>query len=77
MYKENRQKDKRTPKVWWSDLSTKHEKKDGAKNFNRIFSQENLLEFKRMAALFQTKREEIRKKIHRQTHLQAGKQSAF
>lgn len=66
IYKVNKKKDRRSPKFWWSDDvdAAWKEKNEARKNFNRIASMENLLEFKRKAALFQRKkREEIRNKF--------------
>lgn len=64
-YKENRMKDNRTPKPWWSievDDAWK-QKAEARKKFNILSNQENLLDYKKKAATFlRLKREETRKK---------------
>lgn len=64
--KENKKKDTRTPKPWWSDKVDEawKNKTEARRNFNRNSTQENLIEFKRRAALFQrAKRDETKKKF--------------
>lgn len=64
--KRNRFKNTRTPKCWWSpevDEAWKA-KTEARRSFNRASSQENLINFKKKAAVFQRlKREEIRRKF--------------
>lgn len=66
--KRNRFKNTRIPKYWWSPIvdETWKAKTEARRSFNRIYSQENLINFKKKAAIFQRlKREEIRKKNRR------------
>lgn len=63
-YRENKKKDIRTPKPWWSeevDVAWKQQS-EARRNFNAVSSQENLLEYKRKAAIFQKKKREENKK---------------
>ena len=64
--KKHRRRDNKEPKYWWSTEVDQawQEKTAARREFNRASSQENLLEFKRKAAIFQRKkREEIRRKL--------------
>lgn len=64
--KRSRKKDTKEPKYWWSatvDEAWK-EKVAARREFNRVSSMENLLVFKKKAAIFQRrKREEVKKKF--------------
>lgn len=64
--KMHRTKDNRTPKIWWSDTveAAWKEKTEARRQFNRLANEQNLIEFKRKAAIFQrAKRTEITKKL--------------
>lgn len=64
--KRNRFKNTRTPKFWWSPEVDEAwaAKTEARRSFNRVSSQENLINYKKKAAIFQLlKRTEIRKKF--------------
>lgn len=61
-YKESRQRDKRTPKYWWSSLVEEawQAKTHARREFNRKSSMENLIKFKKASAVFQRRKKEER-----------------
>lgn len=66
LHKENKKKDIREPKFWWSTEVDEawQEKNEARRIFNKHSSVQNLINFKRKSAIFQKrKREEIRKKF--------------
>lgn len=65
-YRENRTKDNRTPKLWWSNEVEEawKQKNVARRKFNKQSNLENLLNYKKTAARFlKLKREETRKKF--------------